>query len=123
MRIPIVLFLLTTFLVDSCGRSEKPTNLFEIQLEGRKKQFQNGQKIGIAIKNKKEKDIKKVTYFLDNDELDVENGKITLDVATLGSKRLKATIDYEEHSVEVEKKVRILAKNPPEVYTYRILNT
>ena len=123
MRIPIVLFLLTTFLVDSCGRSEKPTNLFEIQLEGRKKQFQNGQKIGIAIQNKKEKDIKKVTYFLDNDELDVENGKITLDVATLGSKRLKATIDYEEHSVEVEKKVRILAKNPPEVYTYRILNT
>ncbi|MEO0572273.1 MAG: glutaminyl-peptide cyclotransferase [Bacteroidota bacterium] len=123
MRIHILFFLLTTFLVDSCGNGENPTKFFEIQLEGRKKQFQNGDLAGIAIKNKKEKDIKKVTYFLEGREIETTNGKITLASPTLGSKVLKARVDYEDTFVEIEKNIRILSKTPPQVYTYTILNT
>lgn len=123
MRIHIVFFLLTTFLVDSCGNNENPEKFFEIQLEGRKKQFQNGDLAGIAVKNKKEKDIKKVTYFLEGKEIEATNGKINLESTTLGTKVLKARVDYDETFVEIEKNIRILSKSAPQVYTYTILNT
>ena len=123
MRIQIVFFLLATFLVDSCGDRGNPTKFFEIQLEGNKKQFKNGDRVGIAIKNKKEKDIQKITYFFDGKEIEAADGKITLQSPTLGSKVLKAKIDYEDNSVKIEKDIRILAKNAPQVYTYTILNT
>jgi glutamine cyclotransferase len=114
---------MATFLVDSCGNGEDPSKFFEIQLEGRKKQVQNGDVLGVAIKNKKEKDIQKVTYFLEGKEIEVINGKITFSSPTLGSKILKAKVAYEETSVEIEKSIRILSENAPQVYTYKILNT
>ena len=123
MRIHIILFLLATFLVDSCGNSENPSKLFEIQLEGRKKQVQHGDALGVAIKNKKEKEIKNVTYFLDGNEIKLDNGKISFTSPTLGSKTLKVKIDYDDTSVEIEKNIRILAKSAPQVYTYKVLNT
>ena len=123
MRIQIVFFLLTTFLVDSCSNNENPAKLFEIQLEGKKKEFQNGDKVGIAIKNKKEKEIKNVTYWLQGKEITPINGKVTLTATTLGSKLLKAKVEYDDTAVEIEKKIRILSKSAPEIYTYNILNT
>jgi len=123
MRIPIVFFLLATLLVDSCGEGENPAKLFEIQLEGKKGQFQNGDRIGIAIKNKKDKDIKKVTYFLEGKEIEPNDGKITLNSVHLGSKVLKAKVDYDDSSVEIEKNIRILAKDAPKIFTYNVLNT
>jgi len=123
MRIQVIFFLLATLLVDSCGNSEDSTKFFEIQLEGRKKQVQNGDVLGVAIKNKKEKDIQNVTYFLEDEEIETSDGKITFVSPTLGSKSLKAKIDYEDTSIEVEKSIRILAKNAPQVYTYTVLNT
>ena len=65
MRIPIIFFLITSFFIDSCGNNENPSKFFEIQMEGKKNQFQNGDEIGIAISNKKEKEIKEITYFLE----------------------------------------------------------
>lgn len=123
MRIQIVFFLLTTFLVDSCSNNENPAKLFEIQLEGKKKEFQNGDKVGIAIKNKKEKEIKNVTYWLQGKEITPINGKVTLTATTLGSKLLKAKVEYDDTAVEIEKNIRILSKSAPEIYTYNILNT
>jgi len=123
MRIQILFFLLTTFLVDSCTNNENPAKLFEIQLEGKKKEFQNGDVVGVAIKNKKEKDITNVTYALEGKEVVVNNGKIVLASPTLGSKVLTAKIEYGDTSVEIEKNIRILSKNAPEIYTYKILNT
>ncbi len=123
MRIHFIFFLLATFLVDSCASGEDPTTFFEIQLEGKKKEFKNGDTVGIAIKNKTDKDVKSTTYFLDGKELSVESGKVTITSPTLGSKTLKARIAYDDTSVEIEKTLRILAEHPPKVYTYTILNT
>ena len=123
MRIQVIIFFLATLLVDSCGNPENPAKWFEIQLEGKKKQFQNGDVVGIAIKNKKGRTIQKTSYYLDDKELEQKNGKISITSPTLGSKTLKAKIEYDDTSVEVEKKIRILSKNAPQVYTYTILNT
>ncbi|MEM8927561.1 MAG: glutaminyl-peptide cyclotransferase [Bacteroidota bacterium] len=123
MRIHIVFFLLTSLLADSCSNGEDPSKFFEIQLEGRKKQFQDGDLIGIAIKNKKEKDIKNVVYFLEDEEIEIKDGKITLESTSLGNKVLKAKVEYDDTFVEIEKNIRILSKTVPQVYTYNVLNT
>ncbi|WP_240740156.1 glutaminyl-peptide cyclotransferase [Flagellimonas allohymeniacidonis] len=107
----------------ACGGNEEASKLFEIQLEGKKKNIQQGQEIGIAIKNKKNLDIQKVTYFMDGEELPVNNGKISLISQKLGNKVIKASILFEEQTVEIEKKIRLLSANAPEVYTYEIVNT
>ena len=40
----------------------------------------------------------------------------------LGVKTLKAVINYNGENGEITKDIRVLAKNPPEVYTYEIIN-
>ena len=108
----------------ACGENGDPTTFFEIQLEGNRKKIQNGQEIGIAIKNKKDLKINSVSYSLDNDELALSNGKITVESKTLGNKLIKANISYEDGaSIEISKKLQLLSASSPNIYTYEILNT
>ncbi len=108
----------------ACGGNGDPTTFFEIQLEGNPKKISNGKEIGISINNKKKLEINSVTYSIDNQELAVSNGKITLNSPTLGNKLIKATINYEDGaSVETTKKIQLLAAASPDIYTYEILNT
>jgi len=104
-----------------CGGSADPAKHFSIQLEN--KAIQQNQQIGVALKNKKDIEISGLHYYLDGKELPVENGKITMDVPTLGNKTLVAKFNIEDQAVEVEKKVRVLAASAPEVYTYEIINS
>ncbi|SHG25456.1 Glutamine cyclotransferase [Flagellimonas flava] len=105
-----------------CGETD-PSKLFAIQLEGKGNKFQNNQEIGITIRNKKEVDISEPKYFIDGQELAVVNGKVRLTSNTLGSKTLVAKIGFGEQTVEIEKKIKLLAANAPVVYTYDIVNT
>lgn len=107
----------------ACGDSADQSKLFEIQLEGNKRKFQNQQRVVVAIKNKKNIEIKKITYSIDNATLPLANGKITLKSKTLGNKVLRAKIDLNAQSIEIEKNIRLLAAAPPEIYTYEIINT
>ncbi|WP_313788663.1 glutaminyl-peptide cyclotransferase [Flagellimonas pacifica] len=106
-----------------CGGDSDPSKLFDIQLEGNKNKFQHNQEVGVSIKNKKDLEVSKVTYFIEGKELPLSNGKIKLDMPTLGNKVLMANISFEERSVEIQKKIRLLSANAPEVYTYEIVNT
>ncbi|RIV32963.1 glutaminyl-peptide cyclotransferase [Flagellimonas lutimaris] len=104
-----------------CGGSADPAKHFSIQLEN--KAIQQNQQVGVALKNKKDIEISDLHYYLDGKELPVENGKITMDVPTLGNKTLVAKFNIEDQAVEIEKKVRVLAASAPEVYTYEIINS
>ena len=117
------IFSLLALLFIACGESTDTTKLFDIQLEGKKKEFQKNDRVGIAIKNKKDVTISKIEYFIDDKLLPVTDGKIILDVDKLGSKVLIAKIDYKDSSVDITKKIKILAEKSPEIYTYEILNT
>ncbi|NNE77803.1 MAG: glutaminyl-peptide cyclotransferase [Pricia sp.] len=111
--------LLTVFI--ACGGDNSPKSLFDIKLDGNKKNFQQGQAVDVNIQNKKDKSITGITYSIDGKELPVTNGKITLSIPKLGDKTLKAVIDYEETSAEITKEIKVLAPNPPEIYTYEII--
>lgn len=107
----------------ACGGGNKSaSSLFDIKIQENDSQFQQNKEIGVSIKNMKNKAINKVTYSIDDNELKVNNGKITLDVPSLGEKTLKAVVDYEGISTEISKKIRILADASPEIYTYEIIN-
>lgn len=119
-KLPLLLFLLALF---SCGDiNNDTTTLFAIQLEGNKNQFRQNESVGISIKNTKEKTLDKVTYSIDDQELKITNDKVTLDIPILGKKVLIAVINYKGNSVEVSRKIKVLAPNSPEIYTYEIIN-
>ncbi|WP_318308737.1 glutaminyl-peptide cyclotransferase [Flagellimonas crocea] len=105
----------------ACGGSADPAKHFSIQLEN--KSIQQNQQVGVALNNKKDIEISDLQYYIDGKEMPVENGKLTMDLPTLGNKTLVAKFNIEEHVVEVEKDFRLLADAAPEVYTYEIINS
>ena len=119
-----ILFSTTFFILFmACGGgNSEPKDLFAIQLKGNKKQFQQNESVGISLNNKQDKTIQKITYSIDGKELPVENNNIVLDIPTLGNKTLNAVVSYNDTSVEISKKIKVLAANAPEIYTYEILN-
>ena len=119
----IFLFTAVSILFLACGGPTDSAKLFDIQLEGKKKQFKRNETATISINNKKDVSIKKVDYFIDGNMLPIVDGKITFDIEKLGDKVLIAKIDYEDKSVDITKKIKILAEKSPEIYTYEILNT
>lgn len=106
-----------------CGGNSDPSSLFDIQLEGRKKQFQKGEEVGVALKSKKDLEIKNINYFIDGEPLTQHGNKIVLSTKKLGNKELVAKFDYEDSKVEISKQIRVLATTAPQVYTYEIVNT
>lgn len=115
----LVLFI----LMKSCGENIPPSQLFEIQLEGKKTSVKNGETVGITIINKKEKNLAAVTYSLDGEVLAVDNNRITINTKRLGTKKLSAKISYGDLIGEITKEIKVLSNKAPEVYTYDIINT
>lgn len=113
--IPLTAFI---FLFLNCG-AEKSIN-FQINTDGT--QFKNNQSIAVSISNDKNKSVNNVVYSIDGKELDVSDGKITLDVTKLGKKTLKAHVSFDETTSLVEKTITVLAEKAPELYTYKIIN-
>jgi glutamine cyclotransferase len=121
----IKFFALSSFLMLflACGgTATDPSLLFDISLDGNKTQFKQNESVGISIKNKEDKTIDKVSYSIDGNELAIDNNSISLDIKTLGNKTIKAVINYDDTSVEISKKIKVLSANAPEIYTYEIIN-
>ncbi|MDT7830667.1 glutaminyl-peptide cyclotransferase [Pricia sp. S334] len=112
--------LLVLFM--ACGGDNSPSALFEVQLPENKTSFPQNASIAVDIKNKRDKAIQEVTYSINGKTLPVQDGKISLDVPHLGNKSLKATVSYDDTSVEINKNIQVLAPHAPEIYTYEILN-
>lgn len=107
----------------SCGSgNQKPSSLFAIALEENKTAFTQNEAIGISIENKKDKTIENVRYTLDGEALTVTNGKVTLATEKLGNKTVTAHITFDGNTVEVNKNIKVLSPNAPEIYTYTIVN-
>ena len=117
-------FIFSNFLLLflACGSEPNPTNLFSIEIEENKKEFQRNETVGIQIKNKKNLEINNVSYSIDGQQLALVDDQITFGIDRLGNKLLKAKIDYEDKSVELDKKIRVLSEIEPEIYTYEIIN-
>jgi len=120
------LILTATFLlalIGSCGSGNTPTSeLFTIQLEGNKTEFNQNDKVGISLKNLKNIPVENITYSIDDEEAIVKDKVLDLSSLKLGSKKIKAVINYDGISGEITKEIKILAPKAPEAYTYEIIN-
>lgn len=116
-----LLFVFPLFFM-ACGGNADPSQLFEIQLEGNKTEFQQNESVNISILNKKENTIDQVTYHLDKAEIRPVENAIKLNVAQLGAKTITANINYDGQTVEITKDIKVLAEKAPEIYTYEVLN-
>ncbi len=115
------IFYFSLCCLAACGSSNaNPSDLFEIVLNGTT--FQQNHNVVLALKNKKDIDISKVTYFLEGKELLLIDGKTNLNATTLGHKKIVAKVEYNDNVVEVSKNIVMLAQAPPKLYTYEILN-
>jgi len=119
----IFCIVLVTSFFTSCGSgNQKPSSLFEINLEKNANQVQQNQEIGISIKNKKEKQIESIEYSVDGTKILVNNNKIRFTLPTLGNKVLTAKITYEGETVNINKNLKVLSDKVPEIYTYTVIN-
>ena len=119
----IICIILITSIFTSCGSgNQKASSLFEIKLDNNLKQINQNQEIGVSINNKKEKQIESVEYSIDNTTLPVNNGKIKVNLPTLGHKVLTAKITFDGETVEINKNLKLLSEKAPEIYTYNIIN-
>lgn len=110
-------------VISSCGSgNQKPSTLFTIVVEGDKTSLQQGDRLGVSIKNLKEKDIQHVVYSIDETTLEVDGDKLIFNVQKLGNKTLTASITYDAKTVDVTKNIKVLAAKAPEIYTYTIIN-
>jgi len=103
----------------ACGDGN-PEKMFSIRLD--KDEFHRNEKVPVAIENKRDKEIEAVHYFIDGKELPLQDHALTLDVEKLGSKTLVARVTFEGNSVEVPRKITVLADKAPTLYTYEILH-
>ncbi len=116
-------FIFISFLYIACGSgNQKPSSLFEINLEGNTETVHQNEVIGIGIKNVKNKEITNVDYTIDNEKLAVTDNKMKFQVPTLGNKVLTAKISYEGTTAEITKNIKVLSDKAPEIYTYTIIN-
>ena len=121
----IKIFFSTVFflLFLACGGDNvEPKDLFSIKLERNQKQFQQNASVGLSINNKQDKTVHSISYSIDGKELPLQDNRIVLNIPTLGNKTLKAVINYDDTSLTVSKKIKVLAAQTPEIYTYEIIN-
>lgn len=119
-KLSIPLILLSLFL--ACGE-ENVSKFYSIKLGDSEKKFKTGSEISVDIASKKNLKIDSVNYFLDNETLETQNGKLKLGVKTLGTHKVKAIVYSEGKEITLEEEILILAASAPEIFTYEIINT
>ena len=121
MKVLLCVFVAVFFI--ACWDTKDPKTLFAIELENQKTQVKKNEQLSVSIKNEEKRNIKTVNYFIDGKELTLTDGKLNFNIEKLGNKVLIAKINFDDTSVDITKKIKVLAEKSPEIYTYEILNT
>lgn len=115
--------VIIVFVLFSCANKETDkTAMFKINFEDNRTYYNQNDSLEISITNKISKDNFRYELYIDERELKAENQKVKLSVSSLGNKSIKAIIYLEEDTLELFKKIKVLAPYSPKIYTYEILN-
>ena len=114
---------LLPLLILACQDEVKPSSLFTLKMEPKASSYQFGDAVQISLKNKKNLPVDAVTYRLDGQSLGDGSKQIILQPERLGSKILEAEIISGKDTVLLKKKIKVLAANPPVIYTYEVVAT
>jgi len=123
----LILMLLAIFTA-SCG-NDKTTkiDLFDIEIVNSKKRFTVSEKVEVKLKNKKNKAITSISYFLNDKEVatinDNEVFALNLSKEKLGTKIIKAEITHKDGVDEDYTSITIVSSIKPKLYGYKIIET
>jgi len=89
------------------------------------KKIQSNKELTISISEKDDKPIDSVQFSIDTHKIKSNGTTTTLKISDyrLGKHTITAIIFYQNKTKKVTKPVYFLADTPPEVYTYKIINT
>ena len=107
----IILFLLTSCSTHNSSVFKLTTNSLE---------FNSNDTLKIGIKSNSFKDIPQAIIYID--DVKVEK-PFTLDKLKLGKHRLRAELNFQEKKTILKKEFILFASDPPELYTYKIINS
>lgn len=123
-----LIVILLPLLITSCGNDKKtPIDLFDIEITNSKKRFVTSETVEVQLKNKKNKAVTKVTYFLNDKEVASVNGNkpstLNISEVKLGTQIIKAEITHEDGVAEDYTAITVVSSIKPKLYTYKILET
>ena len=106
----------------ACGGDQDPAKNFQIELLGNSNSLKQDDTVKVLVKDKEGNTVPGVTYSISGRELPLNDDELVFKLPDLGNQLLQAEFNWEGTSLLVNKKIRILAKNPPSLYTYEIIN-
>ncbi len=122
---PFILILLVVFLSGCGNEPTDPNQLFDLTINNAKKSYKTSDELKVVVKNKKNKEIGKVSYSIENETMATVQGNsessLSLKGQKLGKRTINAVISVGDDSYTISEDITIKALNPPKAYTYNIL--
>ncbi|MGV8947530.1 MAG: glutaminyl-peptide cyclotransferase [Lutibacter sp.] len=89
------------------------------------KKIQTNQELSISVSEKNNKAIDSVQFTLDDQKIESKNNSAILKIndSKLGKHVITAIVFYENKTKKISETVYFLADTPPDIYTYKIINT
>ena len=89
------------------------------------KKIQTNQELSISVSEKNNKAIDSVQFTLDDKKIESKNNSAILKINDfkLGKHVITAIVFYENKTKKISETVYFLADTPPDIYTYKIINT
>ena len=106
----------------ACGGDQDPSKRFQIELEGQSNALKRNDTIKVAVKDREGNVIEGVSYSINGQSLNKSGDQLIFNLPSLGNQELQASFTLEDRPVLLKKKIRILAKDAPGLYTYEIIN-
>ncbi len=124
----LLIMTLLTAVAASCGNdSTTKIDLFDVEIVNAQKRYITSETLEVQLKNKKNKTVTSVTYFLNDKEIASVNGntvtKLNLQEVKLGTQIIKAEITHEDGVAEDYASVTVVSSIKPKLYGYKILET
>ena len=114
------LFIPVLFFLTQCGSTPDYSEL-KLRVSDAKK-LKSGGLLKWSVSNPKNKVYSILSLELADQSLEASEGEVRLPEYPLGDQELKATLLVDQDTIVRTKTVRLLAKNPPKLYTYTLLN-
>jgi len=105
----------------TCSEDPDPAKLFSINIEPKASSYQAGDPLKLNLVNKKGIEFSEVRYSI-NGLSETSDQNLVLPDKSLGNQEIKAQIISGTDTLEVFKKIKILASQAPEIFTYEIVN-
>ncbi len=124
----LLLLLILNLILISCGsNSNKKISDFSLSISNSKAEYQLGESIEIALKNPKNRKIDSTLFYFENNFLKTEPGatevELPLKDQKLGNQTIRAMVYSEGAADTIKIDVKIFNNSPPDIYTYKIINT